>query len=179
MGDGIIMDISNPVAPKVIEQVTDTENFAFWHSATFNAKGTKVVFTDEPGTRRIVWLFSMVLGYSRLIWARFAMHQDLTTVLRCHVAAFQALGTLMAVGLMMLPAAAARFWAREVWSLAAVAAGLAGAAGYLGLVVSFHLDAPSGPAIVLVAGAGYLLSLLAGRRGGLLRRWFAAPHLEA
>jgi hypothetical protein len=49
MGDGIIMDISNPVAPKVIEQVTDTENFAFWHSATFNAKGTKVVFTDELG----------------------------------------------------------------------------------------------------------------------------------
>ena len=52
----------------------------------------EVVFTDEPGTRRIVWLFSMVLGYSRLIWARFAMHQDLATVLRCHVAAFQALG---------------------------------------------------------------------------------------
>jgi hypothetical protein len=49
MGDGIIMDISNPVAPKVIEQVTDTENFAFWHSATFNSRGTKVVFTDELG----------------------------------------------------------------------------------------------------------------------------------
>ena len=49
MGDGIIMDISNPVAPKVVERVTDTVNFAFWHSATFNAKGTKVVFTDELG----------------------------------------------------------------------------------------------------------------------------------
>lgn len=49
MGDGIIMDISNPVAPKVIERVQDTENFAFWHSATFNQKGTKVVFTDELG----------------------------------------------------------------------------------------------------------------------------------
>jgi transposase len=52
----------------------------------------EVTFTDEPGTRRIVWLFSMVLGYSRLIWARFVVHQDLGTVLRCHVAAFQALG---------------------------------------------------------------------------------------
>ena len=49
MGDGIIMDISDPVAPKVVERVTDTANFAFWHSATFNAKGTKVVFTDELG----------------------------------------------------------------------------------------------------------------------------------
>ena len=52
----------------------------------------QVVFTDEPTTSRIVWLFSMVLGYSRLIWARFVVHQDLATVLRCHVAAFEALG---------------------------------------------------------------------------------------
>jgi transposase len=40
-----------------------------------------VEFTDEPGVKRIVWLFSMVLGYSRLIWARFVFHQDLQTVL--------------------------------------------------------------------------------------------------
>lgn len=52
----------------------------------------QVVFTDEPTTPRIVWLFSMVLGYSRLVWARFVMHQDLATVLRCHVAAFEAIG---------------------------------------------------------------------------------------
>jgi transposase len=51
-----------------------------------------LVFTDEPTTPRIVWLFSMVLGYSRLIWARFVMHQNLPTVLRCHVAAFEAIG---------------------------------------------------------------------------------------
>jgi transposase len=51
-----------------------------------------VEFTDEPGARRIVWLFSMVLGYSRLIWARFVLHQDLQTVLRCHIAAFEAIG---------------------------------------------------------------------------------------
>jgi hypothetical protein len=52
----------------------------------------EVVFTDEPGVTRIVWLFSMVLGYSRLIWARFVMHQDLQTVLRCHIAALEAIG---------------------------------------------------------------------------------------
>ena len=52
----------------------------------------QVVFTDEPSQPRIVWLFSMVLGCSRLIWARFVAHQDLATVLRCHVAAFEALG---------------------------------------------------------------------------------------
>jgi hypothetical protein len=52
----------------------------------------QLVFTDEPDTPRVVWLFSMVLGFSRLIWARFVLHQDLATVLRCHVAAFETLG---------------------------------------------------------------------------------------
>ncbi|HEU4424290.1 MAG TPA: hypothetical protein VFR67_17315 [Pilimelia sp.] len=49
MGDGILIDISNPEAPRVIHRVRDTTNFAFWHSATFNNAGTKVVFTDELG----------------------------------------------------------------------------------------------------------------------------------
>ena len=49
MGDGILLDIKNPEKPKVIERVRDDENFAFWHSATFNADATKVIFTDELG----------------------------------------------------------------------------------------------------------------------------------
>ena len=49
-------------------------------------------FTDEPGVIRIVWLFSLVLGHSRMMWCRFVLHQDLPTVLRCHIAAFEALG---------------------------------------------------------------------------------------
>ena len=52
----------------------------------------EVVFTDEPGVVRKVWLFSLVLGYSRLIWAHFVAHQDLRTVLRCQMAAVAALG---------------------------------------------------------------------------------------
>jgi transposase len=52
----------------------------------------EAVFTDEPGVKRIVWLFSMVLGCSRLIWARFVVHQDLQSVLRCHIAALEAIG---------------------------------------------------------------------------------------
>ena len=51
----------------------------------------QVAFADEPGVTRIVWLFSLVLGYSRLLWARFVLHQDLQTVLRCHLAAAVAL----------------------------------------------------------------------------------------
>jgi hypothetical protein len=49
MGEGVIMDITDPVNPKVLESVLDTQNFAFWHSATFNNEADKVVFTDELG----------------------------------------------------------------------------------------------------------------------------------
>ena len=52
----------------------------------------EVEFADEPVVKRIVWLFSMVLGYSRLIWARFVIHQDMQSVLRCHIAALEAIG---------------------------------------------------------------------------------------
>lgn len=52
----------------------------------------KTEFTDEPGMERIVWLFSLVLGHSRMMWARFVARQDLQSVLRCHIAAFEALG---------------------------------------------------------------------------------------
>lgn len=92
------------------------------------------------------------------------------------VSAFQALGTLMAVGLMMLPAAAARFWAAQVWSLAAIATLLAALSGALGLLLSFRWELPSGPAIVLVAGLWYLLSILLGRRGSLRSRYWPRAH---
>jgi transposase len=52
----------------------------------------RTVFTDEPGIERIVWLFSLVLGHSRMLWGRFVPQQDMQTVLRCHAAAFEALG---------------------------------------------------------------------------------------
>lgn len=93
------------------------------------------------------------------------------------VGGFQALGTLLAVGLMMLPATAARFWTRDLTSMALVASGIAFASGWLGLAVSFHRNLPSGPAIILAAGGFYGLSLLFGVRGGLLARFWPRRHL--
>ncbi|MBO9645325.1 MAG: metal ABC transporter permease [Pseudacidovorax sp.] len=92
------------------------------------------------------------------------------------VAGFQAMGTLMAVGLMMLPATAARFWVGQVGGLIAVAALIAAFSGFAGLLLSYHAQWPSGPAIVLVAGAIYLLSLFAGSREGLLWQRLRRPH---
>ena len=47
-GHGLLLDISNPVNPVRLDAVADS-NFAYWHSATFNNDGTKVLFTDEWG----------------------------------------------------------------------------------------------------------------------------------
>lgn len=94
------------------------------------------------------------------------------------VAAFQVLGTLMAVGMTMLPAAAARLWGLGLAATFAVATGFALCAGVTGLLLSFHFDLPSGPTIVLAAGGCYLGSLaiapLLRLRGG-----FRIRHREA
>jgi zinc/manganese transport system permease protein len=95
------------------------------------------------------------------------------------VGGFQALGTLLAVGLMMLPAVAARFWARDITTMIAIATACGVFSGYAGLLLSFHASLPSGPAIILVAGLLYAFSVLFGRVGGLLRRVFPGRHLEA
>ncbi len=95
------------------------------------------------------------------------------------VGGFHALGTLLAVGIMMLPAIAARFWATDLTRMIAIAVAVAFASGYGGLLLSYHLGAPSGPAIILVAGLLYAASLALGPVGGLRRRFAPGRHLEA
>jgi zinc/manganese transport system permease protein len=95
------------------------------------------------------------------------------------VGGFHALGTLLAVGIMMLPAVVARFWATDLTWMIVIAVAVALVSGYGGLLVSYHLAAPSGPAIILVAGVIYAGSLILGPVGGLRRRFAPGRHLEA
>jgi zinc/manganese transport system permease protein len=94
------------------------------------------------------------------------------------VGGFRALGTLMSVGLLILPATAARFWASQVWSQALAATLIALASGYFGLLGSYYWELASGPAIVLTAGAFYVLSLCLGPRQGLLTLRLPRRHLQ-
>jgi len=118
-------------------------------------------------------------GFARAAGARGGVwHLVFLALVALNVlAAFQALGTLMAVGLMMLPAVAARHWAREVSGMVYAAVGIAAACSGLGLLLSYHLDLPSGPAIVLAAGLAWALSVLCGPVDGLLRLLLRRPHL--
>lgn len=86
-------------------------------------------------------------------------------------AGFQTLGTLMAVGLMMLPATTARFWSQRLEGLIAIAIVIALVASTGGLLLSYHLGLPSGPSIILLAGAAYVLSALFGRQHSLIARY--------
>lgn len=84
------------------------------------------------------------------------------------VGAIQALGTLLSVAAMILPAVAARFWTRDVNIMVLIAPILAIAANVIGLLASYHLDVETGPSIVLALGLAVLLSLLFGRSGGIV-----------
>jgi zinc/manganese transport system permease protein len=95
------------------------------------------------------------------------------------VGGFLVLGTLLAVGIMMLPAFIARFWARDISGMIAVAVGSAALSGYVGLVISPAVGSPAGPTVILAAGALYLLSVLIGPAGGLIWLLMPSRHLEA
>ena len=111
-------------------------------------------------------------GFMRSIGGRGIIYHSLFIIMivLCMVAAFQAMGTLMALGMMMLPAITARFWAREIGTMFAVAFIVALGSGYMGLLLSYHYEWPSGPSIILVAGSMYMISVVVGRFGSLKQR---------
>ncbi|WP_137297841.1 metal ABC transporter permease [Psychromonas sp. SP041] len=86
------------------------------------------------------------------------------------VAGFHALGTLMSVGLMILPAAISRFWSEKLGVMLLIALLTSIISSYLGLFLSFHVSFATSPAIVLVMGIIYIVSLLFGQHGGLLSK---------
>jgi zinc/manganese transport system permease protein len=120
-------------------------------------------------------------GFLRSVsWAGGPVHiAFLGLVVLNLVGGFQALGTLLAVGLMMLPAVTARFWTRDITTMVAIAVLDGALAGCLGLLLSFHAGIAAGPAIILVAGGLYVGSVLIGPVGGVLRQMFPKRHLEA
>lgn len=105
--------------------------------------------------------FARSMGLAQGRWQR-----ALLLLVVCNlVAGFQALGTLMAVGLMMLPAAAARLWQPRLALQLPIAAGIGVVSSVAGLLVSYHLDTASGPTIVCCAGVLYITSVLLGPLG--------------
>jgi zinc/manganese transport system permease protein len=92
---------------------------------------------------------------------------------------FHALGTLLGVGIIIIPAATARFWTRDISIMIALAIVSALISGWAGVLFAFDAGIPAGPAVTLIAGLLYIGSVLFGPVGGLLWRAFPGRHLEA
>ncbi|MBJ9976460.1 metal ABC transporter permease [Pseudomonas sp. S75] len=106
-------------------------------------------------------------GFLRAVGGRGTLYHlvFLLLVVLNLVAGFQTLGTLMAVGMMMLPAAVAQLLSRRLPVMLLIAAASAALSGYVGLLVSYHLSVASGPTIILVNSSLYVLALLFGPQG--------------
>ena len=122
----------------------------------------------DPSFLRAVSRLSPVAHYGFLLLVVFNL-----------VSGFHALGTLMAVGIMILPSAAARLWTRTLPAMLLFASLSALASSIAGLLFSFHADVPAGPAIVLMCGLVYFGSLLAAPGGLLAGRLPVRKHLES
>ena len=95
------------------------------------------------------------------------------------IAGFHALGTLMSVGIMILPGAALRYWTRRLGPMLLGSCLAAFVSALCGLLLSYHLGWPTSPTIILTLGLIYFLSLLVGPQGGLMWRYIRLRHLEA
>lgn len=131
--------------------------------------------------RRPLMLECLDPGFLRQVsrWSPVAHYGFLGLLVINLVAGFHALGTLMAVGIMVLPAASARFWVRRIGPMLLIATGLALLASAGGLLISYHADWPTSPVIVLSLGLVYLLSLFLAPNGLLRQQRAARTHLKA
>jgi zinc/manganese transport system permease protein len=93
--------------------------------------------------------------------------------------AFHALGTLLGIAIIIVPATIARFWTRDISVMIVLAMASALLSGWVGLLFAFHVGIPAGPAVTLVAGVLYIASVLFGRVNGLVWRALPSRHLEA
>ncbi|HZY49471.1 MAG TPA: metal ABC transporter permease [Devosia sp.] len=148
-----------------------------------------VLAIDFPGLVLIVAISSVVIAVLALIFRPIALQSldpdflrrmgggdstwraiFLLLVVLDLVAAFQAFGTLLAGVPLLLPAAAARCWARRIAPLIALSIGFGVVAGYAGLLLSYHLNVPSGGAIACAAAVIYAVSALVPASRGLATR---------
>jgi zinc/manganese transport system permease protein len=120
-------------------------------------------------------------GYMRAVHGRGAVvhHIFLVLLVLNLVSAFQALGTMMSLGMMVLPAISARFWSKDIDGTIGLSIAFALCSAYVGLLMSYHFGVPSGPAIVLSGGVIYVFSIFCGRYGSILTRLLPHKHFAS
>jgi len=102
----------------------------------------------------------------------------MTLVVLNLIAGATTIGTMMAIGLMTVPGAAARMWTQDLGVAIACAIGIATLSSVMGLLVGYHLTLPPGPTIIMIAGVLFVLSVLFGRQNGLIQSFRHLTHLD-
>ncbi len=95
------------------------------------------------------------------------------------VSSFQVLGTLMAVGIIVLPAISTRFWTKSIDAMIGLSILFGAFTSIIGLLISYHYSLPSGSAIILTASCWYLLSVFVGKTDGILMRFYPRSHFHS
>jgi len=112
--------------------------------------------------------FAAAIPHRQGLFGQGTQHIFFVLLVMNLIAAFQAMGTLMALGLMILPAIAARFWTKNIDHAFPISMGLALVSSFAGLLLSYYQEIPSGPAVILVAGGFALASTLVGQHKSIL-----------
>jgi len=170
------------------------QNLEVLHEMLFGAAGAMgrdaVVLSAVAATATLVAMALFIRGFlaesadpvftrSVGVQAR-ALHLLLMMLVALNlVAGFRAFGALMTVGLMMIPAAAARFWAKGYGGQAAIAVLISATASLAGLLVAAWKGIEPGAAMTLSAASLFALSGIFGRVGGLVQNLPGRAHLEA
>lgn len=94
------------------------------------------------------------------------------------VEGYRTMGTLMASGLLLIPAVTAQFWTRRLTGILLAAIAIAILSSIAGIFLADACQIPSGPAIVLIIGGIYIFSVLLGRHGSIRARYFPFRHLQ-
>jgi len=101
-------------------------------------------------------------------------------VLAVTLTGLKVVGLILIVALLIIPAVAARMWSDRAGVVAAIAGGIGGAAGYGGASISASApDLPTGPVIVLLAAAGFVVSILFGQVRGVIPQALARARMRA
>jgi len=155
----------------------------------FKINNDSIIFAASVAT---ISLFTMAIIYRPLIIECFdssflktrgksgAVYHQLFLILMVLnlVTAFQIMGTLMAVGIIILPPIASRLWTNNI-DMAIILSIISGmVASAIGLLISYHYKLPASSSIVLTDSAWYLLSVFIGKSGGILSRFYPRKHFH-
>ncbi len=94
------------------------------------------------------------------------------------IASFQAIGTLMGIGIMVIPSISLRFWTNNLFKIIIFSVITALLSSYVALIISFNVNISCSPLIIIILSSFFLLSFIIGKRNGIIWNYIKTKHYE-